>query len=141
VVWTPPNTAGRYTLTGARAAIAVLLAIPRAARHSTECHGVRDVPSALQCRESNKRREHNRDGSQRSRRGPVGNISKGAKGTDFTLTSAAGGGTFGVLTCSSGICTAIYTAPAAAGTDNITVTVTATGIQVLNSPVVMTISP
>ena len=73
-------------------------------------------------------------------RDQFGNLVTTAKPTDLVLSSTpVTGGTFGAVTCSFGVCSSVYTAPAAAGTDTITVTIQATNIQ--NSPVTMTITP
>lgn len=146
VFWTPPNTAGRYTLTGVfgppslfsladstgriviRRSITVYADVP-SELFSTVVASTQTVPATTGTATISI-----------TARDQFGNVSKGAKATDFTLASSAGG-TFTALTCSFGLCTTTYTAPAAAGTDNITVTLSTTGAQILNSPIVMTITP
>ena len=59
---------------------------------------------------------------------------------NFTLTATGAGGTIGAVTCnaSTGICTATYTAPAAAGVEVISAKIG--GTEILLSPVNVTIN-
>ena len=67
-----------------------------------------------------------------------GNPVKTATAADFVITSGAGGGTFGAASCTDGVCTITYTAPAAAGPDAISVKIL--GVHILLSPITLTIT-
>ena len=64
-----------------------------------------------------------------------GNVVKTAAPGDFALSASAG--SFSAVTCSSGVCTATYTAPAAPGSPTISVKIL--GVDILGSPIVLTI--
>jgi len=63
------------------------------------------------------------------------NVIKTAPAGTFTATVASG--TLGAFACNFGVCTATYTAPAAAGTDTITISIG--GQQILFSPITITV--
>jgi len=64
----------------------------------------------------------------------------GAPG-DFTVTVSASGGTVGAFTCTDGICTATYTAPAAvgAGTFTLNAVINSSTLDMVFSPITLTI--
>jgi adhesin/invasin len=68
-----------------------------------------------------------------------GNVITTAAATSFVASVSAGtaaAGTLGAFTCTSGVCSATYTAPNAGGTNTLAVTITASAI--LNSPITIT---
>lgn len=148
VVWTPPNIAGRYTLTGVLGSLTQppLFTLADSAgriiiRRSVTVYA--DVPSAaFSSLVVSPTSVLNTTGTATvtiTAKDQFGNIARGAKPADFTLTSGVGGGTFSALTCSFGTCTAVYTAPALPGTDSISVNVG--GVEIANSPIVVQITP
>jgi hypothetical protein len=150
VIWAPPTIVGRYTLTGVLGT-QLLFSLPDSAgriiiRRSVTVYA--DVPSELFSNvvvNPNPVAKTANAVVTITARDRFGNISKAAKGTDFTLTPGAGGGTLSPISCSFGICTATYTAPDNPGPGNITdtfiVTLTANGAPIQNSPITMTITP
>jgi hypothetical protein len=73
-------------------------------------------------------------------RDAFGNLVKAGTPSLFTASAAAGRGTIGAFTCTEGVCTATYTAPATTGADAITVKIAATGADILNSPIAIVIN-
>jgi adhesin/invasin len=68
-----------------------------------------------------------------------GNVIPTAASTSFAASISAGSaaaGTLGAFSCTSGVCSALYTAPAAAGTNTLAVSIAATAI--VNSPITIT---
>jgi len=68
-----------------------------------------------------------------------GNVIPSAAATSFAAAVTAGtaaAGTLGAFSCTSGVCSALYTAPAAAGTNTLAVSIAATAI--VNSPITIT---
>jgi hypothetical protein len=66
-----------------------------------------------------------------------GNFVTGATPGTFAVTLS--GGTIGAFTCVQGVCTATYTAPAGVGPQ--TIHVLLNGVDILNSPILLTIVP
>ena len=103
VVWTPPNTAGRYTLTGVLGPPSLFTLADSTGRivirRSVTVYA--DVPNALLSTVvASQTSVANTTGTAVitiTARDQFGNISKGAKPADFTLASSAGGGTFSAL--------------------------------------------
>ena len=69
-------------------------------------------------------------------RDKFGNVVTSALPTDIVISATSGA--IGVVTCVQGTCTATYTAPGAAGTD--TVRVKLGGVDILGSPITLTIT-
>ena len=148
-VWTPRDSAGTYTLTGVRGGVTTVLNTlgdstgKIAVRQSVTV--VADVPSSLKSSMSMSAvsigvgltatvtiRVNDR----------FGNPVRTATPAQFDISSAAGGGTFSGATCTQGVCTVTYTAPAAAGTDTVSVKIPQTlGLDILFSPMALTITP
>ncbi|HTJ22377.1 MAG TPA: Ig-like domain-containing protein [Gemmatimonadaceae bacterium] len=143
VIWTPSTVAGSYTLTGFRTpsggittpsdsvgrivirrSLVVIAAIPSAAKTtvavgatSIAVNGTTTVTITV--------------------RDAFNNIVLTATPADFSVPVATRGA-IGAVTCANGVCTATYTAPATAGADAITVKIG--GVNVLNSPLALTIN-
>jgi hypothetical protein len=155
VTWTPPNTAGRYTLTGVFGASPSIFTLADSTGRIVIRRSVRvfpDVPSPLLSTlvfttSTGTTTLPNTTGTANliiTIRDQFGNVVSGAKPSDFVLASTpVTGGTFSVPTCAFGVCTATYTAPANAGPNAIadTITITIQGIGILNTPLVLTILP
>jgi hypothetical protein len=142
-VWTPRDSAGTYTLTGIRSVATPLNTLGDsmgkiAVRQTVTV--VADIPSSLKSTMSMSAvsigvgltatvtiKVNDR----------FGNPVKTATPASFAITSGAGGGTFSGATCTQGVCTVTYTAPAAAGPD--TVSVKILGLDILFSPMSLTI--
>lgn len=141
--WQPRDTAGSYTLTGVRGALFPLAALGDSlgrivVRHSIVV--VADVASALKSTLQMSATTIAPSGTAVVTvmvKDRFGNLVKNALPTDITVTLGAGGGTLGVVTCSQGVCTATYTAPAAPAADTISVKIL--GVEILFSPIAITI--
>lgn len=140
--WAPSDIAGAYTLTGVRvtgAALATLsdsagrivirrslvvkAAAPSATKTSVGIGSVTITHSATATVTVVVRDAFNN---------PV----KTATSADFTFTVTRGA--LGAFSCTDGVCTATYTAPATAGSDAISVQIG--GVDVVNSPLTLTIN-
>ncbi len=143
VTWTPSTLAGPYTLTAfrtpsggittpsdsvgrivVRRSLVVIAAAPSAAKTtvavgatSIAVNGTTTVTITV--------------------RDAFNNVVLTATTADFSVPVATRG-TIGPVTCTNGVCTATYTAPATAGADAITVKIG--GTNVLNSPLALTIN-
>jgi len=142
--WTPPDVAGRYTLTAVRQAASLVTLSDSAGRIIVRRSVVvtPDVSSALTSTVSITAQTVAVNGTLTltiTLKDRFGNLVTSALGNEFTLAAQAGGGTFAAPTCSGGVCTVVYTAPAAAGTDTISVKVF--GVDIQNSPIPITITP
>jgi hypothetical protein len=143
-VWQPRDTAGIYTLTGVRGAANPLFTLADSLGRVVVRHTiliVPDIPSALKSTLEITATSIVAGGTATvtaTVRDRFGNIVRNAKMTDLTLTPGAGGGTLTPVACSLGLCTWTYTAPAAAGTDTISVKIL--GVEILFSPLTITIT-
>jgi hypothetical protein len=140
-VWTPPDSAAYYTLTGVRPAtplatladstgrivvrrsIQVIASDPDTAKSTVEITATSIAANGSATVTVKVRDAFN-------------NIVKTAAPTDFTVTVTRG--TIGAFSCSSGVCTATYTAPATAGADGISVQIG--GFDIHFSPLTLTIT-
>ena len=146
VNWTPPNIAGTYTLTGVRSTTP-LNTLGDSAGRIVMRHTVvvkNDVAFAATSSLA--------VGATVMTQGATMTISLALRDqfgnpvlsltppANLTLTATGAGGTIGALTCSAftGICTATYTAPAAAGVEVISAKIG--GVEILLSPVNVTIN-
>jgi hypothetical protein len=143
VIWVPPDSAASYTLTGVRVtnnglatladstgrivvrrSIKVIAAAPDPSKSTVEIAGGAFV-------------QHGTSTTVTVRvRDIFGNAVKIATPGDFVGTAVQG--TLGAFSCSLGICTATYTAPAATGPDTISVKIG--GIEISFSPLGLTIT-
>lgn len=140
-IWTPPDIAGPYTLTGVKAAsplatladstgrivvrrsVQVVAATPDTAKSTVEitatsiaANGVATVTVTLRDR--------------------FGNIVLTTAPGDFTVSVSRG--SVAAFGCTQGVCTATYTAPATSGADSIIVQIG--GVQIHFSPLALTIT-
>jgi hypothetical protein len=143
VTWVPPNLAGPYTLTGVRGKLTPLTTVGDSAgriviRRSTVV--IASDPDA-----STSTVSISGTGTIAANgtatvtivvKDQFGNTVKTATPASFALTTSRGA--FSALACVQGVCTATYTAPATAGVDNITVKIL--GLDILGSPIVLTIT-
>lgn len=143
--WTPPDSAAAYTLTGLRGPLTTPLTVADSAgriviRHSVVV--VADTASPLKSTVGISATSIPKNGTATvtvTMKDRFGNPVKNAKPTDFVLASGVGMGTFGAVTCDTGVCTVTYTAPAAAGPDVVSATIL--GANILGSPIALTITP
>lgn len=142
--WQPPDSAATYTLTGVRSTIAPLNTLADSLGQVVLRRSIvikPDVPSALKSTvaiSANSIAHGATAVVTITIKDKFGNTVKTTTPADFTLAAGAGGGTFGAITCALGVCTATYTAPAAAGTDTISVQIG--GLDILFSPLTITIT-
>ncbi|MEP6496127.1 MAG: invasin domain 3-containing protein [bacterium] len=142
VTWTPPNIAGLYTLTGVRGTTAPMSTLADSAGRIVIRRTVRvvaDVPSSTTSSVAMSAVSIPTGGTATltiTVKDQFGNIVKSAKPSDVVVS--LGSGTLSALTCTLGVCTATYTAPAAAGPDSVSVKIL--GVEILLSPLVLTIT-
>jgi hypothetical protein len=141
--WTPRDTSGTYTLTGVRGLPVPFASLADSAGRVVVRHTIvinPDIPSAAKSTLEISATTIAAGGSANvtiTVRDKFGNIVRTAKATDVTVIPGAGGGTLSALSCVLGICTSVYTAPAAAGPDTISVQIL--GFDILLSPLAITI--
>lgn len=139
VLWTPPDSAASYTLTGSRASNP---ALPDSAglvvlRRTVEV--VASDPSETKSTVEITATSIAANGTATITvkvRDRFNNIVKTATPAAFTVTITRGAA--GAFSCASGVCTATYTAPATAGADAISVKIG--GVEILFSPLTLTIT-
>ena len=143
VVWSPPNLAGPYTITGLRGLPTAMNTLVDSLgriviRHTVEV--VADVPSETQSTAAVSAVSIvNTTGTATvtvTLKDRFGNIAKTATAATFAATPSAG--TLGAFTCNQGVCQATYTAPAAPG--NVTISIKINGVEILFSPIAITIT-
>lgn len=140
--WTPPDSAGSYTLTGVRRtgttpatladstarivvrrSVVVKAAAPSATNTTVQISATTITTGATAT-------------VTVTVKDAFKNVVKTAAPTDFAVTVTRGA--VGAFTCTAGVCTATYTAPATTGADAISVKVQ--GAEVVNSPLVLVIN-
>ena len=142
-VWVPYDTAASYTLTGVLGAPAELTTAADSAGRVVVRRSVLikpDVPSPLKSTVAISATTIVNGGTATvtvTVKDKFGNIVKTAVPSDFTLIPS-GTGSFGAVTCTLGVCTVTYTAPAVAGPATISVRITA--LDILLSPLALTIT-
>ena len=147
VSWFPPNTIGRYTLTGLRGKPTPLTTLADSAgriviRRTVEVIASDPDPTTSTFSVSATSIAINTTATVTIVvRDRFGNLVKAATPAAFALGATAGRGTFSAVACGSntGICTATYTAPATAGVDQITAKILT--FDVVGSPINLTITP
>lgn len=145
-VWVPYDTAALYTLTGVLGEPAELTTAADSAGRVVVRRIVLikpDVPSPLKSTVAISATTIVNGGTATvtvTVKDKFGNIVKTAVPADFALSAsgAGGGGTFGAVACTLGVCTVTYTAPAVAGAAMIAVKITA--LDILLSPLALTIT-
>ena len=141
VVWTPPDTAGTFTLTGVRPTPSGLTTLADSAGRIVIRRSLVVIAAAPDASKSTLAISATTIATSGTATVTVtvkdafGNLVKTAIPGDFTLTATRG--TFGSVSCASGVCTVTYTAPATAGADAISVKIG--GVEILNSPTALTI--
>ena len=142
-VWTPPDSAATYTLTGVRGAATPLATLNDSAGrvvYRRTVTVVADIPSSLKSTIAISATTIAVNGTATVTvrvKDRFGNPVKTATPADFVIASGAGAGTFSGATCSLGVCTVTYTAPAAPGPDMVSVKIG--GLEILFSPIALTI--
>jgi hypothetical protein len=142
VNWVPPNLAGPYTLTGVRGKQTAMTTVADSAGRIVIRRSVVVIasdPDALTSTVSVSATTIASNGTATVTivvKDHFGNTVKTATPADFVLTTSRGA--FSALACVQGVCTATYTAPATAGADNVTVKIL--GVDILSSPIVLTIT-
>jgi hypothetical protein len=141
--WTPPDTIGFYTLTGVKSTTPLPVTVADSAGKFVVRQSVvvkADVPSSLKSTVAiSATTLVNTTGVATvtvTVKDQFNNVVKTATPADFVATAT--NGTLGAATCSLGICTLTYTAPGAAGNDTIHVTIG--GVDILFSPIQLTIN-
>ena len=143
-LWTPPNVAGPYTLTGVRGTTLPMNTLADSTGRVVVVHSVvvkPDVPSPQTTVEISATTVLHTTGTATvtvTVKDRFGNTIKTATGGEFTLTAGGVGGTFGPISCTLGVCTSTYTAPVATGSASIVVKIL--GVDVLFSPLAITIN-
>lgn len=141
--WTPPDSAGSYTLTGFRDKGSTLTTLADSGGQILIRRSVVVKAAAPNPAKSSVSISPNPIAASGSATVTVtvkdafNNLVKTATSSDFTF-SVTGGGTMGAFTCTNGVCTATYTAPAAPGAVSISVKIL--GNEVVNSPLAVTIN-
>ena len=142
VTWTPLDSAGSYTLTGLRPSTIPLVTVADSAGRIVLRRSVEVIAAAPAATKSTVEVTATSIVALGSTTVTVkvkdvfGNIVKTAAPSDFTVSVTRG--TVGAFACSSGVCTATYTAPATAGADAISVKIG--GIEIHFSPLALTIT-
>ncbi len=140
-LWTPPDSAGYYTLTGIRPATPLASLSDSTGRivvrRSIQVIAGDPDPtkSTVQITSTNIATNGTATVTV-TVRDVFNNIVKTALPTDFSVTVTRG--TAGAFTCVNGVCTATYTAPATPGADAISVKIG--GIEIHFSPLALTIT-
>jgi hypothetical protein len=139
VVWTPYDSVGYYTLTGVRQGTTLgadppgRVVIRRSVRVSP------GIPAAAKSTVSMNATTIAANGTATitvTVKDAFGNVVKTAAPSYFAASPT--GGTLGVFSCTVGVCTATYTAPATAGGASVSVTIG--GVDLLGSPITLVIN-
>jgi hypothetical protein len=143
VVWMPREIAGTYTLTGVRSAGTPLNTLEDSAGRIVirrRVTVVADTPSVVKSSVTISTNNIAVNGTAlvtiRVNDGFNNPVLTATSGS-FTITPPPGGGTLSAVACSQGVCTTTYTAPAAPGND--TITVKMGGVNIVFSPISITI--
>jgi hypothetical protein len=142
--WVPPNVAATYTLTGVRPSNSGLATLADSTgrivvrRDIVVIAGDPD-PSLSTVEITATTIAHGGAATVTVRvRDIFGNIATNATPADFAATTLPGRGAVGAFTCTLGVCTATYTAPATAGGDAISVKIG--GVEIVFSPLALNIT-
>ncbi|HEY9227511.1 MAG TPA: Ig-like domain-containing protein, partial [Gemmatimonadaceae bacterium] len=143
VLWTPPNTAGNYSLTGVRAGGSLSTVGDSAGRivirRSILVHA--DTATTAQSTLSVNATTVVQSATLTvtvTLRDQFGNPAK-SNPPNFVLSAGGVGGTFSAPTCTAGVCTATYTAPGTAGAASISAKIGVADIAL--SPIAITVTP
>jgi hypothetical protein len=147
IIWTPPNIAASYALTGIMSSPIGFNTVADSAGRIVIRHTLvikNDVAIATQSSLAVGSTTVAQGGQTTivvTVKDQFGNPVLNVTPADITLAASGvgGGGTIGALTCSNttGICTATYTAPGAAGATSISAKIG--GADILNSPIAITV--
>jgi hypothetical protein len=144
VAWIPPAVPGPYTLTGVRGAPAPLFGTDSSVRTVLQqsvvvvaAGGADPTRSTLAVSATSVAVNLATTTVTVTAKDVSGNPVTTATPADFTLTAARG--TISGTACTLGVCTATYTAPATAGAESISAKIV--GVQIVFSPIAMTITP
>jgi hypothetical protein len=144
VVWAPPTIPGRYTLTGVRGAPPSLVVGSDSSVRTVLQQSVVVVaagspdPTKSTVTVSPTSIPINGPATVTvTAKNASGIVVTTATPADFTITATRG--TIGAATCTLGVCTATYTAPATAGGASISVKML--GVEIVFSPIALTITP
>ena len=139
VVWTPPDSGGYYTLTGIRPASGALTTLADSTGRIVVRRSIRVIPdpitSTVEVASASITAGTTTTVTVKVR-DVLGNLLRSAVPADFTVTPTRG--TVGAFSCSLGVCTATYTAPATTGPDSISVKIAL--IDIHFSPLALTIN-
>ncbi len=139
VVWTPPDSGGYYTLTGIRPASGALTTLADSTGRIVVRRSIRVIPdpvaSTVEVSSATVAAGLTTTVTVKVR-DVLGNLLRSAVPADFTTTVTRG--TVSAFSCSLGVCTATYTAPATPGADSISVKIG--GIEIHFSPLGVTIT-
>jgi hypothetical protein len=138
-VWTPPDSAGYYTLTGIRPASGALTTLADSTGRIVVRRSIRVIADPTLSTVEVTATSLAAGGTTTVTvkvRDVLGNLLKTAVPSDLTVTITRGA--VGAFACSLGVCTATYTAPATPGADTISVKIG--GIEIHFSPLALTIT-
>ncbi|MGE5100446.1 MAG: invasin domain 3-containing protein, partial [Deltaproteobacteria bacterium] len=141
--WTPPDSAGSYTLTGVRNTGAALSTLADSAGRIVIRRSVVVKASAPSATKTSTAVSPTSIAAGATTtltvtvRDAFNNVVKTATSADFAVT-ITGGGTLDAFACTNGVCTATYHAPGAPGAVSIAVKIG--GVDVVNSPLALTIT-
>ncbi len=138
-VWTPPDSAGYYTLTGVRPASGALITLADSTGRIVVRRSIRVIADPTQSTVEVTATSIAANGTTTVTvkvRDVFGNLLKTAVPNDLTVTITRGA--VGAFACSLGVCTATYTAPATPGADSISIKIG--GIEIHFSPLALTIT-
>jgi hypothetical protein len=141
VVWTPRDVAGTYTLTGVRSGSPLSTLTDSAGRIIIR-RSVEVKPSDPDASTTTAAISATSIATNGTATVTVvvkdifGNTVTNATAASFAATTTRG--TLSIASCTNGVCTMTYTAPAAAGADDVTIKIG--GTDVVNSPLVLTIT-
>jgi hypothetical protein len=145
VTWTPPDIAGPYTLTGVRGAQTPLSTLTDSLGRIVMRRSVVVIASDPDATKSNASISATTIAVTGTATLTItvkdifGNIVKTATPAAFTATVTRGA--LSGMACTLGICTATYTAPATVGTGTDAISVKILGVDILFSPIALTITP
>ena len=140
-IWTPPDSSGFYTFTGVRSSKRPMFSVADSAGRVVIRHSVFVKPADPSATTSALTASNTTVAVGGALtitvtvKDQFNNLIKTATPGMFAVTATSG--TLGAFTCNFGVCTATYTAPAAAGTDTINALIG--GQAILSSPMTITV--
>lgn len=143
VAWTPPSVPGPYTLTGVRGAPAPVFGSDSSVRTVLQqsvvvvAAGSPDPTKSTVTVSPTSIAANGTATVTVTAKDVSGNVVTTATPSDFSITPTRGA--ISGTTCTLGVCTSTYTAPATTGSDSISVKLL--GVQIVLSPVALNITP